>query len=326
MNILKGSISFLCFFCISTDVVLADTTKEEVYLGFQFGYGQFKFDKDGSLNKEDENLIGGINLGYRYSNYFATEINYQHLGEGEFYSQDKSVHLNVDQVALLGKVIYPITQELEPYLKFGVSRWFGKENGYDVDGFSPVFGGGIQYTIEPALQLGISYQYIDSIAMNDDAGHSGVIFDINYRFGSSKPAGNKNSVMPYDEPKEKIEVLEPSMVDIPTLSISFSFDSIKINETESLRNYAEQLRKDDTLVARIYGYASPVGNKRYNEVLSQQRADAVRAYFINYGIEPKRLFSQGNGEYNSKHQSISFGQRADVLLCVEKSSRDNKEI
>lgn len=48
--------------------------------------------------------------------------------------------------------------------------------------------------------------------------------------------------------------------------------------------------------AEIQGHTDSRASEKYNEVLSQNRADSVKAYLIEKGIEADRLNSVGFGE------------------------------
>ncbi|GAB3897686.1 OmpA family protein [Spirosoma agri] len=50
------------------------------------------------------------------------------------------------------------------------------------------------------------------------------------------------------------------------------------------------------LVIEVQGHTDNTGSKEINAKLSQDRADAVREYFISKGIEPDRVASKGFGE------------------------------
>ena len=47
---------------------------------------------------------------------------------------------------------------------------------------------------------------------------------------------------------------------------------------------------------RIEGHTDNVGSNKKNKSLSQNRADSVRKFLIEYGIEPGRMIAQGFGE------------------------------
>jgi len=49
-------------------------------------------------------------------------------------------------------------------------------------------------------------------------------------------------------------------------------------------------------VVLLIGHADRIGSEAYNQKLSQRRADAVRAYLIDQGIEAKRIETAAKGE------------------------------
>ena len=75
---------------------------------------------------------------------------------------------------------------------------------------------------------------------------------------------------------------------------------------DSLSNLAE--RKLDTVAhalaaypdraIRIDGYTDSQGNENKNQELSQRRADAVREYLEQRGVDAERLRAEGKGEAN----------------------------
>lgn len=56
------------------------------------------------------------------------------------------------------------------------------------------------------------------------------------------------------------------------------------------------LNENPKLVIELAGHTDNVGGNEFNLKLSQDRADAVREYFIGKGIEPDRVASKGYGE------------------------------
>ncbi len=58
----------------------------------------------------------------------------------------------------------------------------------------------------------------------------------------------------------------------------------------------ESLARNPEVEVEIRGYTDNVGSWKYNLRLSQKRAEAVRQYLVNRGIDPKRLRAVGYGE------------------------------
>ena len=48
----------------------------------------------------------------------------------------------------------------------------------------------------------------------------------------------------------------------------------------------------------IQGYTDSVGSKRFNMKLSQKRADSVRSWLVDKGIEGARIVAKGYGPDN----------------------------
>lgn len=64
----------------------------------------------------------------------------------------------------------------------------------------------------------------------------------------------------------------------------------------TLNGVAETLKGQRGLKAEIAGHTDSLGSEAYNMVLSQRRADAVRNYLIERGIDDGRLTAAGYGE------------------------------
>jgi outer membrane protein OmpA-like peptidoglycan-associated protein len=68
--------------------------------------------------------------------------------------------------------------------------------------------------------------------------------------------------------------------------------------SESLLDHVAVLLFDhpELLEVRIEGHTDAQGSNARNLKLSQQRADSVRTYLVNAGVEPERLQAKGFGE------------------------------
>jgi outer membrane protein OmpA-like peptidoglycan-associated protein len=70
------------------------------------------------------------------------------------------------------------------------------------------------------------------------------------------------------------------------------------------------LRDNAKIAIEVQGHTDNRGNAKYNEKLSQSRADAVRAYLVQHGIEPARLTSKGYGMSLPLVPNTTDGNRA----------------
>jgi OOP family OmpA-OmpF porin len=83
-------------------------------------------------------------------------------------------------------------------------------------------------------------------------------------------------------------------------NIQFEFDS-GILKTESypiLDKAAVEMKKDPTATFILKGYASAEGTDAHNMELSVDRANAVKTYLVNTGVNGANLTAKGYGEAN----------------------------
>jgi peptidoglycan-associated lipoprotein len=80
--------------------------------------------------------------------------------------------------------------------------------------------------------------------------------------------------------------------------VFFEYDSDEITaeEADKLQAKAEILRANPSLRLRIEGHADQRGSTEYNLALGQRRAEAVRAYLANYGIDGDRFVTTSYGK------------------------------
>lgn len=83
------------------------------------------------------------------------------------------------------------------------------------------------------------------------------------------------------------------------LHINFPFDSWKIlpKYYPEIERFANFLKDNPQIKVEIQGHTDSIGSEKYNLILSQKRAEAVRNLLIKkYGISPDRLRAKGYGE------------------------------
>ncbi len=84
-----------------------------------------------------------------------------------------------------------------------------------------------------------------------------------------------------------------------TQKVNFETGKAKVapSSFELLEAVAAVLREHGSIVKlEVAGHTDNVGSERYNQRLSQRRAEAVRSFLIEAGIEPERLVAKGYGE------------------------------
>ena len=94
---------------------------------------------------------------------------------------------------------------------------------------------------------------------------------------------------------------EGSVASKPSLSllIQFDFNSAKVKpeSQQALSNLAQALKSKELQDAKfaVEGHTDAKGRADYNLKLSQQRADAVRAFLASNGVQDSRLTAVGKG-------------------------------
>lgn len=111
---------------------------------------------------------------------------------------------------------------------------------------------------------------------------------VNYR----KPA-----VVELPQPVEVEAVVEEKIVITQKIHFEFDKDVIRdvsfpiLDDVASLLVANPQIRR-----VQVEGHTDAIGSDEYNQKLSERRANAVRDYLIQKGIEPDRLSAVGYGE------------------------------
>jgi len=84
------------------------------------------------------------------------------------------------------------------------------------------------------------------------------------------------------------------------LHVNFANDSAVVPASSDalLDKFADFLKRNTNYDAKIVGYTDSVASEKYNQKLSQRRADAVLKALVQRGVNPKQLTAVGMGELN----------------------------
>ncbi|MDW7680517.1 MAG: peptidoglycan-associated lipoprotein Pal [bacterium] len=82
------------------------------------------------------------------------------------------------------------------------------------------------------------------------------------------------------------------------IDINFDFDKyeLRLDAREILARHARILKEQTKIHLLIEGHCDEWGTVEYNLALGERRANAVRNYLINYGIDPLRISTISYGK------------------------------
>lgn len=108
-----------------------------------------------------------------------------------------------------------------------------------------------------------------------------------------------------DYPRDSVPMANKPSLKL-ALEILFSPGADRLNDMDLQRihNLSRYLREQPDLVVVLDGHADPRGTDEYNNVLSHERARAIKAAFLEMGIENERIVCHGHG---ASHSSSSKG-------------------
>jgi OOP family OmpA-OmpF porin len=78
------------------------------------------------------------------------------------------------------------------------------------------------------------------------------------------------------------------------------------------------------------GHTDRIGSDRYNQKLSERRAQSVKDYLIGKGVEPNRIYTEGKGEAQPKTTGCNMkpesGKNRKLVECLQPDRRVEIEI
>jgi len=85
------------------------------------------------------------------------------------------------------------------------------------------------------------------------------------------------------------------------MGVNFDFNSNKLKPEAYpiLFHTAKMMRQNPNLKIEVQGYTDNIGSEKANKVVSQKRAESVKAYLLARGISADRIKAVGYGEVNS---------------------------
>lgn len=83
-----------------------------------------------------------------------------------------------------------------------------------------------------------------------------------------------------------------------TLEVNFKSALFEVDDASEakVKEFAEFLKEMPNYSAKIVGHTDSVGSDADNQILSENRANSVKAFIVNEGIQANRISTEGKGE------------------------------
>jgi len=108
----------------------------------------------------------------------------------------------------------------------------------------------------------------------------------------------------------------------------FTFNSPILSDTghQKLDEFLKQLSSGAAIHSiTIRGYTDLIGGADYNKRLSQERADAIKNYFVDHGLNPDTIAAEGMGMQDAKASPECFKKYGkDDLIKIERITAREK--
>jgi outer membrane protein OmpA-like peptidoglycan-associated protein len=161
-----------------------------------------------------------------------------------------------------------------------------------------------------------------SVLPRSDTGESGDEYSLQEDYPSLEDQQNRNQNPTPQQSRQVSSISEDN-------TVLFEFDSADLtdNAKESLDQIAEVLEGQGDAVESITirGYADAAGPDAYNEQLSQSRAESVRNYLRDQGVNADSWEVEGRGEDDPVASNDDAQGRSENRRVVIELSGDNVE-
>jgi len=117
----------------------------------------------------------------------------------------------------------------------------------------------------------------------------------------------------------------PKVIDKITLMIHFDIDKSDIRKSDEaeLKRGIDFVKKYPGSKVRVEGHTDSVGTDKYNQKLSERRAEAVKNYLVQEGaVDASKITSVGHGETrpvasNETKQGKAQNRRVEILILSD---------
>lgn len=291
---------------------LAGSAWATAHDGFYMGpsLSGYYLDSDRVFKSHNESVVGGINLGWRFTDKLAIEA-----GGGTDVSGDDMDVMRLDMLYFFGDH----DQSWRPYVVLGAAK-------YDIDDDNLNFvtttcsllvcGDTVARSDDNAtlasLGVGVSadmgnhWEFRSDVRALSDLDESYVdgalSVAVNYYFtaAAAPPPPEQAAPATPPPPPPPAPAAEPETRTISIrLQVEFEFDKAIVRNIygDELEAVANAMKAHGDIDLVLEGHTDAKGSDQYNQDLSERRAAAVKAKLVEmYGLDPTRITTIGYGE------------------------------
>ncbi|AYN24737.1 OmpA family protein [Buchnera aphidicola] len=313
------------------------------YLGTRMGWSNFNILEYKNENTTEKNIkdksgapLFGLFLGYEFNPYFSFEIENDTTGFSPhliFQKNQKNTQPNSIQLAT--KISYPITDDFNIYTRLGgMMFWDNLSSKQELKNIFtkesklfPNLSLGAEYVFNERFITRFDYTWknnvekIMNLSMKPTLGD--FVLSFGWKFGKSSINDIFSSYIPESSNQQYVALNE---------NINFPFNSTELKpiSNEKLQKLQKEIKniKSKNIFIMLSGHADKIGNKKYNQKLSEDRAYSIKNYFTSHGISQDKITVQGMGnEFPLTNQICKdISSRPLLISCLAPDRRVEIEV
>jgi OOP family OmpA-OmpF porin len=291
------------------------------------------FKPDKAFGVDEKDWGGGLKFGKPVHPLWDIQFGGTYAKASSGPNDYKQGLVGVDALLMLSR------QAFRPYVLFGIGGEKDKASNPlgERDKWAPYYSAGVGFQVSLSEQWSMQadIRAVRGHVDDDEFGFSKslnkyVMVGFNYAFNPPpKPPAPAPAPAPVVEqpapPPPPPPPPPPAKFEKVTLSSTelFGFDSATLTMPQPKLDEIAAALMADTSISEIdiTGYTDRIGSAKYNQKLSERRANAVRDYLISKGVAGERLKAFGKGKENPIVTDCKQKKRSELIACLAPNRR-----